>query len=308
MFPCVSENLILIGWQLVKQIFSIKYNINIWSQNLKKEMHFKLKNMCTGRQKKQYASVIYRVSFEESQLSYLFFAHLGFDKNCLGSAGAKWMETMLDLELNLLRDQSIQNVKVRQLRDRISVKQQSWHVPLVFFFWFMSIRYIRWWWSSFQVYWNLVNIGLGESIGISNQSTYLQKLPIWPCPSTPPHDHVVGTPLYDSWYESPGKTSLVVGKKKVSSTRPEGRYLRCSLLKKCDFYLGFPQKKMCCHSWNQPIYSNVHVFRCFLVQSLSTVLTIEFFESSIVKRFLTFLLVEMGERWSNCLALDEHKT
>ena len=153
------------------------------------------------------------------------------------------MDGDLDLELNLLRDQSIQNVKVRQLRDRISVKQQSWHVPLVFFFDLCRLDILDGDEVHLEVYWNLVNIGLGESIGISNQSTYLQKLPIWPCPSTPPHDHVVGTPLYDSWYESPGKTSLVVGKKKVSSTRPEGRYLRCSLLKKCDFYLGFPQKK-----------------------------------------------------------------
>ena len=133
------------------------------------------------------------------------------------------MDGDLDLELNLLRDQSIQNVKVRQLRDRISVKQQSWHVPLVFFFDLCRLDILDGDEVHLEVYWNLVNIGLGESIGISNQSTYLQKLPIWPCPSTPPHDHVVGTPLYDSWYESPGKTSLVVGKKKVSSTRPEGR-------------------------------------------------------------------------------------
>lgn len=46
-------------------------------------MRFKLisngKTCAQVDKKKQYASVIYRVSFEESQLSSLFFAHLGFD-------------------------------------------------------------------------------------------------------------------------------------------------------------------------------------------------------------------------------------
>lgn len=306
MFPCVSENLILIGWQLVKQIFQSNttsiYDHKIWKKkcisNWKTCAQVDKKTVCISN----LSCVFWRVSTELPvfRTPWIWQKLLGLSRG--------EMDGDLDLELNLLRDQSIQNVKVRQLRDRISVKQQSWHVLLVFFFDLCRLDILDGDEVHLEVYWNLVNIGLGESIGISNQSTYLQKLPIWPCPSTPPHDHVVGTPLYDSWYESPGKTSLVVGKKKVSSTRPEGRYLRCSLLKKCDFYLGFPPKKMCCHSWNQPIYSNVHVFRCFLVQSLSTVLTIEFFESSIVKRFLTFLLVEMGERWSNCLALDEHKT
>ena len=132
---------------------------------------------------------------------------------------------------------------------------------LWYFFWFMSIIYLL---DGDEVHlevywhWNLVNIGLGESIGISNQSTYLHKLPIWPCPSTPPHDHVVGTPLYDSWYESPGKTSLVVGEKK--SPPPDLRGHTFCYSKSVIFFIGFPNNKMCCQSWNQPIYSNVIIF------------------------------------------------
>ena len=90
--------------------------------------------------------------------------------------------------------------------------------------------------------------------------------------------------------------------KKRCPPPPEG-----CVTQKVWFLFTFPPKKMCCQSWNQPIYSNVIIFfQIFLVQSLSTVLTIEFFESSIVKAFWQ---IACGDWWNmiNFLVLAEHR-
>ena len=147
-----------------------------------------------------------------------------------------------------------------------------------------------------------MNIGLGESIGISNQSTYLQKLPIWPCPSTLPHDHVVGTPLYDSWYESPGKASLFVRKKRKTSNRTwKGCYLRTQ--KRCDLCLGFqkdiPFAKV---ATNQSIPIFMFFFRGlfgFKRLSYRTLPDSTRLDMSCPRR--------VGEIYFNFLVLDEHK-